>query len=284
MIRSILFPVDFSPACAALAGYVQRAGAILGASVTLVHVFDLVSNNGYEIFARPPSDVAEEHRIIAQERLDSFLQSELPVAKCPRILLSGEASVQITRQAKAGGFDLITMPTHSGRFRRMLLGSTTAKVLNDSDCPVLTTEHAETMVPRPLEHREWLFAIALEGNAEKMLRYAAEVARAAGARLSLIHAIPASQVGQPAERERLDAAAAQDARLRIDEIQKAAGCDAPLQIVAGPNIEHALVDAVRRSNADVVIVGRGPRDGTYGRMRDLTYQLVRDSPFPVLSF
>jgi nucleotide-binding universal stress UspA family protein len=284
MIRSILFPVDFSPACVALAGYVRRAGAILGASVTLVHVFDLASNNGYEVFVRPPSDVAEEHRIIAQEKLDSFLQSEFPVAECPRILTSGEAAVQITRQAKAGGFDLIIMPTHAGRFRRMLLGSTTAKVLDDSDCPVLTTEHAETMVPRPLEHREWLFAMAPEGNAEKMLRYAAEIATAAGARLSLIHAIPASQFGQPAEREELNAAATQDARLRIEEIQKAAGCNAPLQIVVGQNIEHALVDAVRRSDADVVIVGRGPRDGAYGRMRDLTYQLVRDSPCPVMSF
>jgi nucleotide-binding universal stress UspA family protein len=245
--------------------------------VTLVHVFDLAGNNGYEIYARPPSDVAEEHRIVAQERLDSFLQSEFPVTECPRVLLSGDAAVQITQQAKAGGFDLIVMPTHAGRFRRMLLGSTTAKVLNDSDCPVLTTEHAETMVPRPLEHREWLCAISLDGDAEKMLRFAAQTATAAKARLSLIHAIRAN-------RSDLDAAATQEARQHIEQIQKAAGCDAPLHIAVGPNIERALVEAVGRSDADVLIIGRGPRDGAYGRLRDLTYLLVRDSPFPVLSF
>jgi hypothetical protein len=42
------------------------------------------------------------------------------------------------------------MPTHTGTFRRMLLGSTTAKVLNDADCLVLTSTHAETIAPRPL--------------------------------------------------------------------------------------------------------------------------------------
>ncbi|PYU43615.1 MAG: hypothetical protein DMG56_00190 [Acidobacteria bacterium] len=37
------------------------------------------------------------------------------------------------------------MPTHAGLFRRTLLGSTAAKVLNEADCPVLTTQHAETI-------------------------------------------------------------------------------------------------------------------------------------------
>ena len=277
MIRSILFPVDFSPACVGLAGYVRRAAAVLEASVTLVHVFDLAGNNGYEIYARPPSDVAEERRAIAQEKLDSFLASELPLAECPRILLSGDPAAEITRQAKTGGFGLIIMPTHAGRFRRMLLGSTTAKVLDDSDCPVLTTEHAETIVPRPLEHREWLCAIGLDGDAEKMLRFAAQTATAAKARLSLIHAIPAS-------RPDLDAAATQEARQRIEKIQEAAGCDAPLQIAVGRNIERVLVEAVGRSDADVLSIGRGPRGSAHGRLRDLTYLLVRDSPFPVLSF
>src|SRR5579862_7271292 len=112
MIRRILFPVDFSPASIAIAGYVRRAAAVLGAGVTLVHVFDLASNNGYEIYARPPSDVAEEHRIVAQEKLDSFLQSEFSAEGGSRILLSGDAAAEVTRQAKAGGFDLIIMPTH----------------------------------------------------------------------------------------------------------------------------------------------------------------------------
>jgi hypothetical protein len=33
----------------------------------------------------------------------------------------------------------------------------------------------------------------------------------------------------------------------------------------------------------VLMVGRGPQSGAHGRLRDLTYAIVRESPFPVLS-
>ena len=64
----------------------------------------------------------------------------------------GDAATRIAEVERERGLDLIVMPTHAGVFRRMLLGSTTAKVLNDADCPVLTTQHAETIVPRRTEH------------------------------------------------------------------------------------------------------------------------------------
>jgi hypothetical protein len=81
----------------------------------------------------------------------------------------GDTVEQIATVARSDGFDLIIMPTHASRFRRMLLGSTTAKVLDDAACPVLTTEHAEVIAPRPLEHREWLCAIAINADSERVL-------------------------------------------------------------------------------------------------------------------
>jgi hypothetical protein len=38
-IQNILFPVDFSPSCVAMAAYVKRAAAIFGARVTLVAIW-----------------------------------------------------------------------------------------------------------------------------------------------------------------------------------------------------------------------------------------------------
>src|SRR5882757_7140276 len=61
MIRSILFPIDFGPSCVAMAPYVKRAASIFGAKVTLVHACDLNSHSGFELYARPPGDIAEEH-------------------------------------------------------------------------------------------------------------------------------------------------------------------------------------------------------------------------------
>lgn len=78
MIQNILFPVDFSPSCIAMAPYVKRAAAIFGARVSLLHVFDLYSHDGFQLYLRPVSDVAEEQQNLAQEKLDSFLTSSCP--------------------------------------------------------------------------------------------------------------------------------------------------------------------------------------------------------------
>ena len=285
MIQKILFPVDFSPACAAMAGYVKRAATLFEASVTLAHVCDLVSHNGFELYVRPAPEIAEEHQNLALEKLHAFLQTDFPVSEHPRIVLAGDAANEITHLAKAGAFDLIVMPTHAGRFRRMLLGSVTAKVLNDTDCPVLTTEHAEMIAPKPLAHREWLCAIALDGDSERVFRIAARAAAAARARITLIHAIQSSHPKLSTERvdEAMKSPEMQQARRRAEDLQSAVGSNAELRIAAGPVIKDVLVETAQRSDADVLMIGRRPQPGALGRMHDLTYQVVRDSPFPVLS-
>jgi len=88
-IQEILFPVDFSPSCVAIAPYVKRAAAICSARVSLVYVFDPDSHNGFELLVRPRGEIAEEHQEIAGQMLRSFLQSNFPAAQCPRTLLAG---------------------------------------------------------------------------------------------------------------------------------------------------------------------------------------------------
>jgi nucleotide-binding universal stress UspA family protein len=166
----------------------------------------------------------------------------------------------------------------------MLLGSTTAKVLNDAECPVLTTEHAETIRPRLLEHREWICAIGLSRDSERVLRLASRAAAEVRAKLSVIHAIHGGALApiQLDDREQLESPETKDALRSLDELQETVGCKATVRIAIGP-VKEALLDATRRSAADVLIIGRTPKSGALGRLRDLTYGLVRDSPVPVLS-
>src|ERR1700679_2525580 len=194
LIANILYPVDFSPSCVAMAAYVKRAASVLGAKVSLVHVVDPAGYNGLQLYVRTMSEVSEEYLAVGRERLDSFLTGEFPVTECPRILTSGDAATEIARVARENKFDLIIMPTHTGIFRQMLLGSTTAKVINDADCPILTSRHAQTIAPRPLEHREWLCAIGLSSNSERVLRFSSQVAPQGRAKLSILHAV---QAGNP---------------------------------------------------------------------------------------
>ena len=177
------------------------------------------------------------------------------------------------------------MPTHAGTFRRMLIGSTTAKVLNDADSPVLTSRHAETIAPRPSEHRELLCTIGLDQDSERVLRYAHQVAEEAHSNLHIIHAI---QVTDPKVAVQLDleeqvqSEERQRARQRIADLQRRVGSQAPVRIVVG-SIKEALLEATRQFDADALIIGRSPQSGVHGRLRDLTYAMVRDAPCLVLS-
>ena len=284
-IASILYPVDFSPSCIAMAPYVKRAAALLEARVSLIHVVDPTGYNGLQLYVRPMSEVSEEHLAIGRDRLDSFLTAEFPTAEFARILTSGDAATEIARVAREDRFDLIIMPTHSGIFRQMLLGSTTAKVINDADCPVLTSRHAQTIAPRPLEHREWLCAVGLSSNSERVLRFASQVAAQAHGKLSIIHAVQAGDTDLPIQldlREEIRAAERQEANRRIADLQQKIGVDAPVRIAVG-QVKEALLEAAREADADALIIGRSHQHGAHGRMRDLTYAMVRDSPFPVLS-
>jgi nucleotide-binding universal stress UspA family protein len=284
LIATILYPVDFSSSCIAMAPYVKRAAALLGSRVSLVHVVDPTGYNGMQLYVRPISEVLEEYMDIGRERLNSFLAAEFPVAESPRILASGDAANEIARVAREERFDLIIMPTHSGMFRQMLLGSTTAKVINDADCPVLTSRHAETIAPRPLEHREWLCAVGSSSNSERVLRFASQVAAQARGRVSIIHAVQAGEADLPVHlelREKVHSIEKQEASRRIAGLQKTVGMDAPVRIAVG-SVKEALLEAARESDADVLMIGRSHQSGSHGRMRDLTYAMVRDSPFPVL--
>ncbi|HEY4010444.1 MAG TPA: universal stress protein, partial [Acidobacteriaceae bacterium] len=259
LIKKILYPVAFSPACVAMAAYVRRAAAIYQAQVTLLHVVDPASHSGFELYSRSPFEISEEHVTLGRERLAAFLAAQFSIDAYERIVTAGDAATEIAKTAREGRFDLIVMPTHTGFFRRMLLGSTTAKVLDDADCPVLTSTHAETIAPRPLDHREWLCAMDLSPNAERMLRFATQGAAEANSRLSILYAI---QGGDPELavqldlREQLHQAEKQKAMERIAEIQKAAGTNVPVRITIG-SVKKALLSMASESDADAIFIGRG---------------------------
>ncbi|HEV2493553.1 MAG TPA: universal stress protein [Terriglobia bacterium] len=286
-IQSILFPVDFSPSGTAMAAYVKRAATIASAKVTLLYVLESSASaaSGFELLARPLSEAEEDRKLAARAKLDSYLSSEFPGGDSPRLLVAGEAAAQIAEVARERGFDVIAMPTHAGVFRRMLLGSTTAKVLNDADCPVLTTQHAETITPRGLEHREWVCAIGLQPDSERVLRYANQAAETFHVNLTLVHAIPAGEPGLPVQfdfEERVQSEQRKAASRRIEELQNVVGSHARTIITVGP-VKDTLTEAARRLRADVLVIGRSPETGAAGRLRDLTYAVVRDAPCPVLS-
>ncbi len=170
-------------------------------------------------------------------------ESEFPLSGSRRILLAGDPATRIAETAKKEGFDFIMMPTHAGFFRRMLLGSTTAKALNDADRAVVTTQHAQTISPREIKPREFMCTLGLQADSERVLRFAQQLTEAAHSKLTIVHALPKPELplgGQLDLEHRVDSAERQQVRKRIDELQRTTGSRARVEIVSGPSRTRSL--------------------------------------------
>src|SRR5689334_14352806 len=85
------------------------------------------------------------------------------------------------------------MPTRGrGRFRAALLGSVTARVLHDAECPIWTAAHPDQLSTRP-ESADWrriTCGIRTSEDALRVIRYARDLNARYGATVHLVHAVP----------------------------------------------------------------------------------------------
>jgi nucleotide-binding universal stress UspA family protein len=178
------------------------------------------------------------------------------------------------------------MPTHGlGIFRGLLLGSVTAKILNDLNCPVWTSVHSETVLPLEQIHcRRILCALDLADRSESVLQWAATLAAESEAELGIVHATPelsAAYAGWALEQEFANSVSQQAAE-RIEKLQAAAGTAARVFISGGDSAE-VIAGAARDSDADLLVIGRHDATGIAGYLRQNAYAILRDSPCPVIS-
>jgi nucleotide-binding universal stress UspA family protein len=282
-IKHILFPYDFSERCAAAAPFVEAMARRFGSNVTLLTV---AAPNWYiGEPAGPLSFTRDQYLGLLNSRIEDALRNELagiPVTKEAEI---GEPGAAITKLAHARQVDLIMMPTHGyGPFRRLLLGSVTAKVLHDAQCPVWTSAHANAPPnPNHVTGRNVLCAVDGTQKSGGLIRWAAEYAQLTGALLRTVHVIPRIEplVDRQLNRE-FEQALLTEAEARIQGFLKQAALAAPLSIVLG-DIADAIRDEARRRNADLLIIGRGTLQETLGRLRTNAHAIIRQAPCPVIS-
>jgi len=222
----------------------------------------------------------------ANQDMATFLGSELAGLRVRRLVLEGDPSGTIVDFAHNEQCDLIVMPTHGyGPFRRFLLGSVTAKVLHDADCPVWTGPHLE-QAPEWTSFALRRIACALDLGPESrpVLAWAAAMAREFSADLAILHALPAATVSiegftfDPEWRLQLE----KEAREQIARLQADLQVGGEVQIEVG-DVAPAMRDAARDRNADLLVIGRSHGSGVLGRLRANAYSILREAPSPVVS-
>jgi nucleotide-binding universal stress UspA family protein len=219
-----------------------------------------------------------------QMRLNDTFVPEFQGLTVQRIAEIGDPAAVITRFARTEGADLIMMPTHGyGPFRSLLLGSVTAKVLHDAECPVWTASHMEQPSSKHITGSNVLCAIDATPQSGALIQWAAEYAELIGAQLRLVHAVSGIS-GWPERRldDEFEKTLRSDARLVIENLQKSAGNTSPICVGVGDVAQVVRAEA-ERHNTDLIIIGRGLLHETLGRLRTNSYGIIRHAPCPVLS-
>jgi nucleotide-binding universal stress UspA family protein len=218
-----------------------------------------------------------------EKELETFLAGELAGTEAKRVVLEGDPARQIVEYAHEENVGLIVMPTHGyGPFRQFILGSITAKVLHDADCPVWTGVHLEEAPQAdPFPFKEILCAIDLGPQSCKALEWATAMQKEFGARLTVVHAMATSSEAGQGDRhwqQEIELTMRDD----MARLQQRFGTEADLVIEPG-DPPHVVCEMARSRQAGLLVIGRGSAAGVFGRLRTNAYAIIRQSPCPVVS-
>jgi len=284
-IAKILLPIDFSERSTDAADAAAAVAERFNSEIVLLHVLAPGTNL--------PLPTEGQMRVLhgfaredAEEQMKEFRSDEWCHLKVKRALQeSGDPAMKIVEYAGSEHVDLIMMPTHGyGPFRRLLIGSVTAKVLHDASCPVWTAAHTKDMVPvvtgRP---RRVACAVDLGPQSRHILSWASRLSWEFGAPLSLIHVVASldprlQDYGlSPEWRGHV----INEARAELARLLETAGAQGDIHVEIGP-IVSGVADAAKELRSDLLVIGRSGHDTLAGHLPTNAYAIIRESPCPVL--
>lgn len=275
-IRRILVPVNFTESCRAAARFAIDLASSCNADVWLLHVLEpWGSAVGFESAAMLEESL-EAQRQKASIELQHFGDFE-PSDKLRRMVLDGDPATQIVRFAHNEAADVILMPTRGyGVFRRLLLGSVTAKVLHDAECPVWTGVHPEVFnADGVVAVHKVACAVDLGPQTSTAIQWANAFARHFHAEMVVVHAL--APITDKEWSDRLCNMAREQLIAHIAQL----GVETELHLESG-EVPGAIPRIAKSVGADVLVIGRGHASAG-PRLGGHAYAIVRDSPCPVVS-
>jgi nucleotide-binding universal stress UspA family protein len=284
-IDKILLPVDFQDTslrivhhAAALARHFQSEIVLLHVATPLVSPATILEHGHVH-----SENLLKELIDRAEKELHESVRPELQGLNVKCVVVRGDPAGQIVQFARDEKASLIIMATHGyGGFYSFLIGSVTAKVIHDSDCPVWTGAHLQDGPKREFAITHVLCPVTFSEHSHRTLAWAAEVATEFKAKLTLAHVIPSVEMYGPGGaytnrkwKDELYSSASEE----IAKLQQQAGTKSEVVIDSG---DAGIVAAriARQVAADLMVVG-GHASG--GRLRPTGYGIISQSPIPVLS-
>lgn len=272
--RNILFATDFSGESRAALPYAIALARRYDAKLFLAHVIA-----SEEEAARD----GEEARRAAAVLMEP-IEKEVHAANVPTqtLLVSGSIHLRLCELVRQYQVELIVAGTH-GRtgWKRLVLGSTTEEIFRCAPCPVLTVGPRAIAHPHLPDVQHILCATDFSPESNHAARYAHALARAYGARITMVHVLPGLLASNP-EAERL-------AHIFVEEMRRQLPGVVPgktyleCRLAFGEPSEEVL--RLREpTQADLIVLG-ARHAGRYAThlLGGVAYRVVAGAECPVLT-
>lgn len=248
-LKNILFATDFSEPSMKAFPYASALAKKFGAAVFACHVI----TPGSLVAVVPqvaPELYAVEHEAAAKE-LDNILGSnQLKGLKAQARLTSGILGDAILDEIKQNNIDLVIAGTHGHTgFRRFLLGSGVEQICRVATCPVLTV--GPDCPGAEVDFKHILIPTDLSEESMLVLPFAARLANACSAKVTVLHVLPEETESNPDTKKLSEPVRA--TMIRILGMQLAA-LKTDYMIEAGKTAE-TILKVAQEKNADLIAMG-----------------------------
>jgi len=290
--RSILCPVDFSTHSAVALKYAAILAKRSAGRLHVLHVNDpLLATAAAVAFAD------QDYAKVALDELRLFVARALPagtkgiVIRCS--VDTGDATRMIAAAAKRLRCDLIVMGTHGlSGVEKVLLGSTTERMLRRSSLPVLAVPPTPSIAANgQTPGRRWpgtaiMVPVDLRRESTRDIKDAEEIARAFGTGLVLIHVVPPIEA-PPWFRADLSAHGRMQttsARHQLEALERTVGpgISTEIQVATGRPADE-IAAAAAEGRIGLVVMHRRKGPGWFGsRAGSIASGVLRHAFTPIL--
>jgi nucleotide-binding universal stress UspA family protein len=288
-LQRILCPIDFSEFSIVAYHYALSLAEHYNAGIIALHAVELWKLP-FADYAACEADYAKVSKALSEggeERLREFVKKHSPDGFRPQLVVNvGNASDSILSFAQQHNIEVIVMGTHGRRgFDRLVLGSTTDRVMRRASCPVLViSKPPEGKAADPNArhiHRlsRVLFCTDFSERSEPALSYAISAAAEYDAELQLLHVV--EHVPRSAKAQLLTTCAEQLDKLIPAEQRKALKVQTNVKV--GKPYEQIVQYALAEQIDMIAMAVRGADALDRAVFGSTTYRVIQLGPCPVLA-
>ncbi len=296
-IKRIVCPIDFSDFSQHALEHAAGVARWYESQVTVLHVIPIqpppVSQSEFDGYQLTPQAPPIELGPIAAA-VQRFCAPVIQGGRAETVVRVGNPLDEIVGEVGARAADLLVMGTH-GRsgFDRLFLGSVAERVIRKVSCPVMTVPPRNRhLAGGPIVYKTILCPIDFSPPSVRALEFALTLAKEAGGRLILMHAIEV-QTDEMMFGEKTHYTVPEyfrylreDAQKQLDSMvpdEARAWCTPECRLPSGTPYRQILATA-DETDADLIVMGVAGRAGfSTMLLGSTTNQVLRGATCPVLT-